>query len=81
MARVADLPLMTINPGVPSPGWKRIAYKGGSDAGVLNLTSYVTAANGTSYCASATWNDRSRSPDTAACIAAFGAVLAQLAKR
>ncbi len=81
MARVADLPLMAINPGVPSPGWKRIAYKGGSDAGVLNLTSYVTAPNGTSYCVSATWNDRTRSPDETACVAAFGAVLAQLARR
>jgi beta-lactamase class A len=81
MARVQDLPLMTINPGIPSPGWKRIAYKGGSDAGVLNLTSYVTAPDGTSYCVSATWNDRTRSPDENACIAAFGAVLAQLARR
>jgi hypothetical protein len=72
---------MTINPGIPSPGWKRIAYKGGSDAGVLNLTSYVTAPDGTSYCVSATWNDRTRSPDENACIAAFGAVLAQLARR
>jgi len=81
MARVQDLPLMTINPGVPSPGFKRIAYKGGSDAGVLNLTSYVTAPSGASYCVSATWNDRTRSPDETACIAAFGAVLAQLARR
>jgi beta-lactamase class A len=81
MERVADLDLMTINPGVPVSGWKRIAYKGGSDAGVLNLTSYVTAPDGTSYCVSATWNDRARSPDEAACTAAFGAVLQQLARR
>lgn len=80
MERVQDLELMTINPGIPSGSWKRIAYKGGSDAGVLNFTSYVTAADGTSYCISATWNDRAHTPDQAASIAAYGAVLDQLAR-
>jgi beta-lactamase class A len=81
MDRVADLDLMTINPGIPSAGWKRIAYKGGSDAGVLNFTSHVTGANGASFCVTATWNDRTKSPDENAAIAAFGAVLQQLARR
>ena len=33
-----------------------MAFKGGSEPGVLNLTMLVTARTGTSYCVSATWN-------------------------
>ncbi len=33
-----------------------MAFKGGSEPGVLNLTTLVTARTGTSYCVSATWN-------------------------
>src|SRR4029077_12579859 len=39
MHNVETLPLMSINPGVAEASdWKRIAYKGGSEPGVLNLT-------------------------------------------
>lgn len=81
IARVQDLPLMTINPGFPSTNWRRVAYKGGSDAGVLNFTSYVTARNGRSYCIAASWNDSRHQVDETAAASAYGAVLDQLARR
>jgi beta-lactamase class A len=81
MDRVQDLDLMTINPGVSAGNWARIAYKGGSDAGVLNFTSYLTAPGGATYCVSATWNDRAHPIDEASRVAAYGAVLKQLSNR
>jgi hypothetical protein len=57
MARVADLPLMAINPGVADPAqFRRVAYKGGSDTGVINMTTQVTTKRGTTLCFSATLN-------------------------
>ncbi|HXN09432.1 MAG TPA: serine hydrolase [Candidatus Acidoferrales bacterium] len=58
MRSVEALPLMSINPGVAEASdWKRVAYKGGSEPGVLNLTTWLVAKNGKTYCVSATWND------------------------
>lgn len=58
MRNVQMLPLMSINPGVAEPAdWKRVAYKGGSEPGVLNLTTWLAAKNGKTYCVSATWNN------------------------
>jgi beta-lactamase class A len=58
MAQVASLPLMSINPGVADPSrFTRVSYKGGSEPGVLNLTTQVTTMRGKTYCVSATWND------------------------
>jgi len=55
--RASDLPLMGINPGIASPqDWQKIAFKGGSESGVLNLTTSVQAKNGKRYCIVATWN-------------------------
>lgn len=56
MQQVEDLPLMSVNPGINPTGWSRIAYKGGSEAGVLNYTHWLQAPDGTTYCVSATWN-------------------------
>ena len=57
MAEVQTLPLMSVNPGVINPDtWARVAYKGGSEPGVLNLTTWLTTEDGTSYCVSATQN-------------------------
>lgn len=59
MERVAALPLMSINPGVATPSdFAHVAYKGGSEPGVLNLTTMVTTKRGTRLCFSATVNDR-----------------------
>ncbi len=58
MRGVESVPLMGINPGVADPGdWRSVAYKGGSEPGVLNLTTWLIAKDGASFCVSATWND------------------------
>jgi beta-lactamase class A len=56
--RVADAPAFAINPGLAAPGdWAGIAFKGGSEPGVLNLSTRVVAADGTTHCVVASWND------------------------
>jgi beta-lactamase class A len=58
MERVADLPLMSINPGLATPAdWARVSYKGGSEPGVLNVTTWLDARDGRRLCVSATWNN------------------------
>ncbi len=58
MQRVAHLSFMSINPGVADPAeWKKVAYKGGSEPGVLNFTTSLTSMSGRRYCVAATWND------------------------
>lgn len=82
MAKVQDLPLMTINPGIASAAdWKRVAYKGGSDGGVMSMTAFLTAKNGTNFCASATENDDKRAINESAFIGAFQTVASQLGSR
>ena len=57
MARVQGLPLMSINPGVADPeAWARAAFKGGSEPGVINLTTGLVRADGSRLCVVATWN-------------------------
>lgn len=59
MERVRHLDLTTINPGLAKQAdWDRVSFKGGSDAGVVSLTTAVTAGKRT-VCVSAIWN----SPD------------------
>lgn len=78
--RVGDLPLMGINPGVARPqDWQKIAYKGGSEAGVLNLTTSVQAKNGQHYCVVATWN-HDRPLDEAKFMGLYGGLLEFLSK-
>jgi beta-lactamase class A len=58
MAKVADADAMHINPGLAKAAqWKQIAFKGGSEGGVLNLTTGLTGKNGRHYCVVATWNN------------------------
>lgn len=55
---VAALPEMQINPGIANKDdFKVVSYKGGSEVGVLNLTTQVTTKAGKTYCISATWNN------------------------
>ena len=64
MRKVAPLPAMGVNPGVATASnWQRVAYKGGSEPGVLNLTTQVTALDGTTYCVAATWNNSAQALD------------------
>lgn len=54
---VEDSPAIQVNPGnLNKNDWKTIAFKGGSEPGVLNLTYALTAHSGTHWCFSATWN-------------------------
>lgn len=60
MARVKDLPLMSVNPGtglVNPEDWAQVAYKGGSEPGVLNLTHWLKSPTGKTYCVVTTWNN------------------------
>lgn len=64
MAYVQNLPFMAINPGLASPDeWEKVTYKGGSEPGVLNFTTLITAADGTDYIVVATWNDEQNALD------------------
>ncbi len=58
MGQVSELPQMSVNSGVAArPDWTHVAYKGGSEAGVINLTTMATSLSGRTYCVSATWNN------------------------
>lgn len=78
MAKVHDLPLTGINPGVAHRStWDKVAYKGGSEPGVINMTTWVQKG-AKSYCVSATWNDSQPLKETRFAFA-YGGVLAFLA--
>jgi beta-lactamase class A len=80
MAGVADLPLMTINPGVADPhDFRRVAYKGGSDTGVINMTTMVTTKRGSKVCFSATLNDPNNDVNDSAFESAYRSVLPYIA--
>ncbi len=58
MSGVASLPLTSINPGVADPtAWKSVSYKGGSEPGVINMTTWLVGKDGKTHCVSATWNN------------------------
>ena len=76
---LAPLDLSTVNPGVAAEEqWERISYKGGSEPGVLNMTSRLVAEDGTVYCVSATQNRDDEDLDHTAFIAAYQGVLGAL---
>lgn len=80
MRRVAELPLMSINPGLADPNsFRHVAYKGGSEPGVLNLTTMVTTLRGTRVCFSATLNDPRRDVAELPFETAYSAVVRYLA--
>jgi beta-lactamase class A len=54
---LSDMPLTSIQAGpVQSEKWKRVAYKGGSEPGIINMTLYLESTGGTHYCISVTQN-------------------------
>ncbi len=62
---VADSPVMRINPGVADTAkWRQVAFKGGSDDGVINLTQQMVEADGTKWCVAMTWNGDDVKEDT-----------------
>ncbi|MBD2515738.1 serine hydrolase [Nostoc sp. FACHB-973] len=78
--QVADLPLLTINPGVAkAQDWQRIAFKGGSETGVFNMTTWLQGKNGKNYCVVATWNNSDAAVEESKFMALYSGVLAKLA--
>jgi beta-lactamase class A len=76
---VRDLGAMQINPGVADKkDWQQIAFKGGSEPGVLNLTTALTGKNGHHYCVAAAWNNDA-ALDESKFFTLYSGVLASLA--
>ena len=79
MEEVADLPLMSINPGIANPkDWERVAFKGGSEPGVLNLTTWLKGKNGKQDCVAATWNNSDAPVDEGKFAAFYSGVISFL---
>lgn len=72
--KAADV--FAINKG-PVRGWQSVAYKGGSEPGVLNLTTALTGEDGRSYCISVTVNSED-AIDEATVAGAFAALASRL---
>jgi len=55
--KVAALELTQINAGaLRAADWQQVAFKGGSEIGVLNLTTLAHSKKGRAFCVSVTWN-------------------------
>jgi beta-lactamase class A len=81
MAQVHDLPLMQINPGVAKPQhWQKIAFKGGSEPGVVNMTTWLEAQDGTTYCVTATGNNATQTVNLETFIRLYQGILLGLEK-
>jgi hypothetical protein len=67
-AELKDLPVLSINPGlVDKATWSLVAFKGGSEPGVLNYTHVLRKTAGSSvYAVSATINNTIKEVDTSA---------------
>jgi len=80
VAKAADADAFRINPGLANPAqWHQVAFKGGSEGGVLNLTTALTGKNGKHYCVAATWNNTA-ALDQSKFFATYGSILSTLAK-
>jgi len=78
MTDLQDLDVLQINPGVArKTDWDAVSFKGGGDAGVVNLTTGLLAEDGTRHCVSATWND-DEAVDMETFAALYASVLHQL---
>lgn len=76
---LSAIDIFTINPGpVDAANWRSVAYKGGSETGVLNLTAALTGRDGGSHCVSLTVND-DEAIDLAEVSGLFARLTAQLA--
>lgn len=77
--RLAFLDLMTVNAGLAnSADWQRVAYKGGSEPGVLNLTTYLVDFKGNRYTVSVTVNDMEGPLDESSLFTSYQALLSTL---
>ena len=79
LAQVQALPLMSVGSGPVNPAdWRRIAYKGGSEPGVLSLTAWLSGKDGASYCVTVTQNNPNAPLDETALAALYGGLVAAL---
>jgi beta-lactamase class A len=77
---VGDLDVTRINAGVANKhDWTSVSFKGGSEIGVLNLTTLAVAKDGARYCVAATWND-SKPIDETKATSAYASLLNKLSK-
>lgn len=54
---VAAMDAVGVNPGaVDANDWSRVAFKGGSDVGVIAMAYWLQRSEGAPYCVAATWN-------------------------
>lgn len=75
---VAGLDVMSISPGpINATDWQRVAYKGGSETGVINFTAAVTGKTGQRFCVALTWNNEAPL-DNGKIASIYGAILRQL---
>lgn len=59
LKKTRHLPVFKANPGLANPeNWLEVAYKGGSEPGVLSLSSYLRSKSGERYCVSLIWNKK-----------------------
>lgn len=79
--QTAALPSVAINPGLAdAKAWKSFAYKGGSEIGVLNLSTRVVDKAGLVHCVVASWNDDAPLDDEKL-FAPYRGILNRLAER
>jgi beta-lactamase class A len=77
--QVAPLSAMQVNSGVANPAdWQAIAFKGGSEPGVLNLTTWLQDDEGDKYCVTTTWNNPDQALDETALSQFHQSILAGL---
>lgn len=74
--------VLRINPGMPMDRkvWKSVAFKGGSEPGVLNLTWLLERSDGAFFAVSIGWNDTEKPVDLRTLIATAGGIVDLLAK-
>ncbi|MEZ4864938.1 MAG: CIA30 family protein [Caldilineaceae bacterium] len=82
MAQVQGLDMMSVSPGpaIANPAaWAHVAYKGGSEVGVINLTYWLESPDGATYCVTATQNRSDAAVDEARFAGLTGALISTLA--
>lgn len=81
IAEIGGLDVMQINPGLADKSkWNTVSFKGGSETGVLSLTTLAVSKSGDTYCVSAVWNAPD-AIDEAAAFSAYGGLLDKLSNQ
>ena len=80
LAGLKDAAPFRINPGpAMASDWRTVAFKGGVEPGVLNLSIYAVAPDGHTACVAVSWND-TRELDPARLLAPVAGMLHALAR-